>query len=176
VSPWKVILATLVIFTTGLITGGMMVRQFPAKSPPRAPRLVENSIPPEPWMLRMELLGRMQRELNLNAAQHERIRKILEDSRENWRVLWDIMGPEIRSELNHVRAAIHEELEPEQRQRFEALLQQRPRRLNPVPALEGNPPFRGPRQPDDFQPQPGQGQPRFQPNTPPRPQPFNRNP
>ena len=126
--------------------------------------------------MRDALLIQMQRELNLSAEQHAHIRKVLEESRENWRVLWEIMGPEVQSELRHVREAINEELEPEQRQRFEKLLQQRPRRLNQMQPMDGNQPgpSRSPRQADEFQPQPGQSQPRFQPNNPPRQQPFNR--
>ena len=58
--------------------------------------------------MRDALLIQMQRELNLSAEQHARIRKVLEESRENWRVLWEIMGPEVQSELRHVREAINE--------------------------------------------------------------------
>ena len=177
-NPWKVILATLVIFTTGLITGGLMVKKFSPRTPPLPPQRFGAMTPAEPWLMRDALLFQMQRELNLRPEQHARIQKVLEESRESWKVLWEIMGPEVQTELRHVREAINEELEPDQRQRFEQLLQQRPRRLNQMQPMDGNQPgpFRGPRQPDDFQPQPGPGQPRFQPNNPPRQQPFNRPP
>ena len=177
-SAWKVILATLVIFTTGLITGGLMVKKFSSsKPPPLVSQPQESMTPAEPWLMRNALLFQMQRELNLTPDQHARIQKILEESRENWRVLWEIMGPEVQSELRHVREAITEELEPNQRERFERLLQERPRRQKEMPPRDGNQPgpFRGPRPPDGFPPRPGDGQP-YGPNNPPRPKPFDRPP
>ncbi|HEY2953217.1 MAG TPA: hypothetical protein VGK40_11565, partial [Verrucomicrobiae bacterium] len=121
-SPWKVILATLVIFTTGLITGGMMVKKFSLRTTSLPLQQMAPMTPAEPWLMREALLFQMQRELNLSPEQHKRIRRVLEESRENWKVLWEIMGPEVQAELRHVREAINEELEPNQRERFEKLL------------------------------------------------------
>ena len=146
-SPWKVIFATLVIFTTGLITGGLMVKKFSPKPTSLPAQRLGPMTPAEPWLMRDALLFQMQRELNLSPQQHARIQKVLEESRENWKILWEIMGPEVQSELRHVREVIQQELEPDQRERFEKLLQQRPRRPNQMQFQDGN-------QPESFRKQP----------------------
>jgi len=182
VSAWKVILATLVIFTTGLIAGGLMVKKLSPRPLSQPPQRLGPMTPAEPWLMRDALLFQMQRELNLSPEQRKRIQRVLEESRENWKILWEIMGPEVQAELRQVREAITEELDPNQRERFEKLLQQRPRRPNQM-FQDGNQPgpFREPRPQggfpprfEDGQPQPGQGQPRFQPNDSPRQPPPNR--
>ena len=130
-STWKVILATLVIFTAGMLTGGVMIRQF-AKRPSPPP-------PFQPMVLRKEFLGRMDRELALTRQQRERIEKIMTESQERTRLLWELVGPEMRDEVMHVREDIREELRPEQHAKFEELMKQRPRRpMGPEPRPQRN--------------------------------------
>jgi hypothetical protein len=110
-----VVLATLVIFSTGLITGIVLMKQMP-KATPVAP----NPLPlPGPGM--QQFLRRIQGELELTPEQQERITGILRDSQDRTRGL-------ARTEFGKVRDQIRVELKPAQREKFERLLKQRQRR------------------------------------------------
>jgi hypothetical protein len=178
-NSWKVILATMVIFGTGVLTGGMLVRNTaaPARSRPARNLSAATNLPPPnvaPAQLqRMEFLLRVRSELNLSAEQHERIEKIIHEGQERSRKIWETVAPEMRKELQAVHDKIRAELSPEQRRRFEALLK-RPLRPNPN-APEGNRPAapERPRErmrpggPEDPQPDPGATHPLRRENQPP---------
>ena len=84
-NSWKVILATLVIFGAGVMTGGLLVNYavhtnlvLPAPKP--IPVTIQGT---NPWLQRArELLRRMDRELDLTPEQHQRIEKLITDSAE----------------------------------------------------------------------------------------------
>ena len=134
-SPWKVILATLVIFITGLFTGAVGVSRL-VKSPRPAPGVE----PMQPWMLRENFRAELDRRLDLTAEQSVRIERAMYDGQERIKEIWSLVGPEIQTELRAVREEIRRELNPEQRRRFEEIIRERrPRRL------EMEPPDRGPR-------------------------------
>lgn len=166
-NSWKVILATMVIFGAGVITGGLLVKNI-AGSKVVEPRkvVVRTNLAPvnvtPPQMMRMEFLLRARKELGLSPEQHERIEKIIRDGQEKSRKLWEGVAPEMRKELQSVHEKIRGELSPEQRKRFEQLLKSAPRPNNP----ENNPPQRerlrqgNPGNPND---------PQFNPNGQPRP-------
>jgi len=134
VSPWKVILATVIIFAAGVITGGFLVQrvQRPERPGPMPPFVrPQQDLVPTPWFARREFLDRMDRHLNLSREQYDRIAKILQDSQERTRRIVGRVGPEIQEELRHVRRQIRTELNPEQVKEFESLqhqLQQGPMR------------------------------------------------
>ena len=164
-NTWKVILATLVIFAAGVVTGGLLVNHVErqrAKPPrhavhpgvPRPPeprpglpmRPEESSRPPGPAGylprgLRMDLLERLDREVHLTPEQRERIEKILAEGQERNRQLWERILPEIRREMQQTHERIRAVLNPEQQQRFEELMKQRPSRKGDEPFA----PRRGPR-------------------------------
>lgn len=123
-SPWKVILATLVIFTSGLITGGVAVKYLSQPPEMRVHR------PPEelllrPQMLREEFVRQMQKNLTLSPQQDEKILRAVHDSQERIRIYYDLIGPDIREELRQTREAIQAELSPEQVRQFEELVRRR---------------------------------------------------
>ena len=154
-NTWKVILATLVIFGTGVVTGGLLVN-YAARSwqqPQRRPALAENPrgapgnqnpgfapnrLPaPMPGPLRKDLLDRLNQELNLSPAQRERIEHIITDGQDQTRQAWQQIEPQIRRELMETRRRIRAELTPEQQARFEEVMRQRPRdQRRPLPARE----------------------------------------
>ena len=165
-NTWKVILATMVIFGTGVITGALVVRQSdqirplfvssnvggPRPTPPSPP--FDGSIPPG-HPQNMEFLNRVQRELNLDPDQRARVEKIIRDGQVRTRELWEPVGKQMRQEMQQAREKIRGELTPEQRLRFEELLKQRPPRKpgetpipdrhprdskRPLPPLGGQPP------------------------------------
>lgn len=172
-NSWKVILATMVIFGTGVITGGLLVKNTTSAAPVRPPKMAaQTNQPPVPaQMMRMEFLLRARNELNLTPQQHGRIEKIIREGQENSRKLWEGVAPEMRKELQSVHEKIRNELTPEQRRRFEMLLKNAPR---PNP----NNPDNGPQPPDrmrDRMRPPNQGErlPEGEPRPPRRDEPGN---
>ena len=136
-SIWKVILATLVIFCAGLFTGGLGVKSLLEQRPP--PRRVV--IPAQG--ARIEMLSRMTRELELDDGQRTRLDAILAESQERNREIVALVGPELREEFRRTIRQIRQQLNAEQRQRFDKLLAQRGRRSGSAPA-DGRVPRSGP--------------------------------
>jgi len=127
VNSWKVILATMVIFGAGVITGGLLVHQTSSAKRPRQARTATSTNLPAlnvtpAQMQRMEFLVRVNRELELTPEQRERIERILKEGQERTRQIWDAVAPDMRKELQLVRERIKVELTPEQRRRFEELM------------------------------------------------------
>jgi len=115
VKVWKVILATLVIFAAGALSGGLLVKSL--TPPPLQPK------PPIPPVLAQERFqAKLKRELQLTADQTNRIDRIFHESNARIKILWELVGPEMQKELQEVHAGIRNELTPEQRQKFEQLL------------------------------------------------------
>ncbi|MDQ6631812.1 MAG: hypothetical protein M3Y82_08640 [Verrucomicrobiota bacterium] len=130
-SYWKVILATLVIFCSGIFTGTLLSRR-PSHPPPNLPP--RNSYPVH--LQRMEFLRKMDKQLNLTTNQHERIEKIIKKSQERTKPLYEQINPQLRDELKKVRDQIREELTPAQREKFAEVLKPKPRRPDEPPAPE----------------------------------------
>jgi Spy/CpxP family protein refolding chaperone len=130
VNNWKVILATMVIFGTGVVTGGLLVHYAEGGSArvqaPGAARLAQ---PATPQMLRVEFLRRMGQELKLTAEQREQVDKIIKESQQRSRKIVEPVAPQLREELQRTKEEFRKLLTPEQNTRFEELLklQQRPR-------------------------------------------------
>lgn len=161
-SPWKVILATVIIFAAGVITGGVLVHRVQRPERPAPIAAFPQPQPefmPTPWFARREFLDRMDRRLNLSREQYDRIAKILQESQERTRRIVGRVGPEIQEELRQVRRQIRTELTPEQTKQFEEHLMRRPQRPPP-----GDNPETRRRPPRDQPPPPVEGRP--QTNTP----------
>jgi hypothetical protein len=151
VNSWKVILATMVIFGAGVVTGGLLVRQTQF-------RWVRNGRPPQPQLpqppfpLIQGSLRRMQQELNLTPDQHERIEKILRGRQEEGRKLMQETIGKIRAELAQEQEVRFDQLLKQQQQQ-----QQRPRRpegFQPQnhPDDQGSPPQQHDRPPGELPP------------------------
>jgi len=150
VNTWKVILATLVIFAAGVVTGGLLVNHVErVRSRPRpnwrtlvtetSPRPIEPGSPREtgrppgvpaalPQFLRKEFLERLDREVNLTPDQRERIEQIIREGQERNRQFWERVSPELRKAIVEARKQIQAALRPDQRARFDELMKQRPQR------------------------------------------------
>ncbi len=120
---WKAILAALVIFGAGVVTGGLTVRL----KAPKAVRPPSGESAPMPWssQQRTEYLSRMQRHLNLTPAQNERIEKWLQESQERMKKMWEPVAPQAREEFRSVREQILLELNPEQKKKYEEVFKPR---------------------------------------------------
>jgi Spy/CpxP family protein refolding chaperone len=132
VNTWKVILATLVIFGAGVMTGGLLVNYAvhtnlvitPTKPIPVTVQGMGTGT--NPWSQRArELLRRMDRELNLTPEQHQRIEKLIAESAERTRMLWKPIAPQMSKEMQILHRDMREELTPEQRPRFDEIFKPR---------------------------------------------------
>jgi hypothetical protein len=144
----------MVIFGTGVVTGGLLVRYSEGSRtarPPRPSGVIRPGQLPSPGLVRLDFLRRVGRELDLTSEQRERIDKILKESQERTR---KVMAPYLREELQRTGAEFREVLTPEQRPRFDELLKQqqqqqkqRSREQRHPPGPGGPPAGGGPAQP-----------------------------
>jgi hypothetical protein len=118
VSTWKVILATLVIFVAGLVTGALVVKRFIT-----TPSAVSGNI------LRAVALKRLTDDLDLTATQRKEVNEILHESHERTMVLWEFVGPYFQEEYQQLNDELRSVFTPEQRKKFDQLLKQRQRRI-----------------------------------------------
>jgi Spy/CpxP family protein refolding chaperone len=109
VNTWKVIVATIVIFAAGAVTGALLVRQ---SFHPR----------PGPNGMRFEFLRRMERDLDLTRDQREKIDKILKESQEQTRRIMEPVSPALHAQLQRTKEEFRQVLTPEQQTRFDHLL------------------------------------------------------
>jgi Spy/CpxP family protein refolding chaperone len=147
VNSWKVILATVIIFGAGVVTGGLLVGYVvhPKINPPFAnsnehaqadgheqlhPR------PPEMWS--KEFVQKLDDALKLTPEQRDAIEKIIADGQEKNHEIWTNITPQIRKVMQDARQQIREQLTPDQRKKFEELLKQF--RLQHRPPSTNSPP------------------------------------
>ena len=140
-SPWKVILATLVIFIAGLVTGAVGVKRILKPTGP-GNRGYE---PMQPWMLRENFRAELDRRLDLSPEQNARIERAMHEGQERVKEIWSLVGPEMQAELRAVREEIRRELTPDQRRRFDDLMRDRKMRPMEMERPPRFPPPDGPR-------------------------------
>jgi hypothetical protein len=151
VNNWKPILAAVVIFAAGFVTGGLTwmgprpagaeSRQNPDDGRPgRKPERSKDR------HLR-DLCGRLQEELRLTPVQRERIEEIVRLAHERVKVVADKMGPLIHAEFKQMELDILKELTPEQALKFEAIVRERESKFG-----RGNLPPPGPPPPEETVP------------------------
>jgi Spy/CpxP family protein refolding chaperone len=155
VNYWKVILATMVIFGAGVITGGLLVHHVspgwgrrPARAGARPAQLSAAGL------MRLELLRRMAQELDLTPEQREPANQVIKEGQDRMKKLMvDTIEPRRREVYRQTIEEFRALLTPQQRKRFDALLkkqQQRARdqrkatsprqRPQPKPALTNSQP------------------------------------
>ncbi len=147
-NTWKVIFATIIIFGAGVVTGGLLVKEAVEKPNPQrqpvAPIGTRVFMPGQAGVVRVELLRRAERELNLTRDQREQIDKIISASQERTKKLMEPVTPKIREELQQTKDKFVAVLTPEQRTRFEELLKQQRQQQ-----LRGREPHRSMRPPEN---------------------------
>ncbi len=124
-NTWKPVLAALVIFAAGVITGTLVAG---LRRAPLGPRWTgPGPAPARPWAVQRlgaqqgELFHRMEKHLDLTPDQRDRIEAIVHETQDRIRTLAEEVTPRTREELRHMRERIREELTPEQRQKFAKL-------------------------------------------------------
>ena len=129
-NTWRVILATMVIFGAGVLTGGLLVRHSEHIKLPRSSRVSAASRPTQVQPisaggLRLDFLRRAGRELGLTPEQKESVDKIIKESQDRTR---KVMSPYLREEIQRAKDEFREVLTPEQRARFDEVLKQQQQR------------------------------------------------
>jgi len=129
VNSWKVILATIVIFAAGVLTGGILTRQLDRAAIVRRPHLVRPTptATPTPMGMRIEFLRRAQRELDLTPEQREQVDKLLKESQDRSRKIMEPISPQLRQEFQHTREEFRALLTPNQQLKFDEILKKHPR-------------------------------------------------
>ena len=129
-NPWKFILATVLIYGAGVVTGALVTTlvERPHRAAGRpSQQLTYNQIQ------RAEFLGRLQKQLNLTPEQHERIGQILRDSNQRTKPYWDPVAAKMKDEVATVTGKIRAELTPEQSTKFDVEIKasRSPKKLDP---------------------------------------------
>jgi Spy/CpxP family protein refolding chaperone len=127
VNTWKAIFAALVIFGAGVVTGNVLNRitskaPAPAAAIPHAGTRSTSQPLSLEQLRKVELMGRVQKDLDLTPKQHARIEKIIGDAQGRIRDLWDEVAPDIHDEYDDVQKKVCTELTPDQKKRFDALM------------------------------------------------------
>ncbi len=136
-NTWRVILATMVIFGTGVVTGGLLVRHSERTREPRPPHLQGAARPATPaGAMRLEFLRRAQRELELTQEQRDRLDKVIKESQDRSRAIMEPVTPALKREFEQTREEFLSVLTPAQRVRFDELARQQQRARHPGAARE----------------------------------------
>lgn len=122
----------MLIFGTGVVTGGLLVRHVQVARWPRQPRPATNvrpTLPISPAGMRLEFLRRAGQELNLTPEQHDRVDRIIKESQQRMRKLIEPVAPQVNEAFLNTRAEFRAVLTPEQQARFDEMSKQlqRPR-------------------------------------------------
>jgi len=128
VNTWKVIVATMVIFGAGVITGGLLVKQTILVHPPKQAHsnASNRTVPTAPGVTRVEFLRRAERELNLTPEQREQADKLIAASQDRTKKIMEPVAPKIREELKQTKDQFRALLTPEQQTRFDEMLKKPP--------------------------------------------------
>lgn len=125
---WKAIVAALVLFFAGVLSGVMGQRLIEARQatqPPSNKRPFPGG-PPMPWTgVRMSFMERLTKDLELTPDQAKKIDQIIKSSQERLRALWEPVAPKARAEMTNSHAAISAVLTPEQQKKMEELFKRR---------------------------------------------------
>ncbi len=132
-NTWKVILATMVIFAAGVLTGVAIDRRtapVPLRQPANPGRgegQIANRVIPNLIAQRANLIRNVQRQLDLDPEQRVRIEQIMRDSQLRTKPIVDRIAPDLREEFRFTTTAIRQVLAPDQRRRFDELMKPRNR-------------------------------------------------
>jgi hypothetical protein len=122
----------MVIFGTGVVTGGLLVRHADHgrdRRPQRPAGAVRPGQPTVAGVMRIEFLRRVERDLDLMPGQQESVDKILKEGQERMKKLMDTIEPRRREEFKKTMEEFRAVLTPEQQKRLEKLVKQQQQRV-----------------------------------------------
>lgn len=144
-NPWKFILATVLIFGTGVVTGALVTTlvERPHRAAAKPAQQLSYS-----QIQRAEFLGRLDKQLSLTPEQHDRIGQILRDSNQRTKPYWDPVASKMKDEVRTVTEKIRTELTPDQVAKFDVEIKagRAPKKADPdrkdkkMPATTNAPP------------------------------------
>ena len=139
-NPWKLILATVVIFGAGIVMGGLLVNYVihsapkPAHHAQTVPSAATTNRPPadhvdlakvrQPELLSQQFVQRLDDVLQLTPPQRDAIQKIICTGQEQNHAIWTNCAAQSRQVMQEVRQQIRAQLNPDQLNQFEKLLKQ----------------------------------------------------
>ena len=121
----------MVIFGTGVVTGGLLVHHAERgrdRHPQRIGGMVRSAQPLSAGVIRIEFLRRVERELELTPAQREPIDRILREGQERTKKIMDTVEPRRREEFKKTIEEFRAVLTPAQRKRLDTLMKQQQQR------------------------------------------------
>lgn len=121
----------MVIFGTGVVTGGLLVRhseQSRSHHPPHTANAIRPLLFTNAGVMRVEFLRRMERELDLTPQQREPVDRILKDGQERTKKVMEAIEPRRREEYRKTVEAFRAVLTPAQRDRLDAIIKQQQQR------------------------------------------------
>lgn len=118
-NAWKVILAALVIYVAGIVTGNFASGL--SQATPEDSQGQQSGRPRPPKM--HDLVRRMESRLHLESEQTEKVREIVEASQERMRTLMDDMRPKFETESQSMRLEIEALLSDEQMAKFDEVFE-----------------------------------------------------
>jgi hypothetical protein len=124
VSSWKAILAALIIFIAGSVTGALLLRMNQTATKPKANRLGPDASMPG-MNQRLDFLRRLDQPLRLSKPQRDGLEQILSQSQDRMKVIWQEFAPRMQAELERTHEAVRGELTPEQRVKYDEILRNR---------------------------------------------------
>jgi hypothetical protein len=151
VNYWKVILATVVIFGAGVLTGGLLVNSV-QHSHPRKSQHTATPVEPKPQVeahdsqphtntltnlsrsprqpdiLNDKFVQQLDDALQLAPDQRASIQKIIADGQERNHAIWTNNAAQMRAVIQDVRHRVKEELTANQQKQFEDLMKRAPRK------------------------------------------------
>jgi hypothetical protein len=158
VNSWKIILATIVIFGAGVMTGGLLVSQVdranrinrrppgipdirppgfehePGREPGRGMGMgMEFPRPRQPDLLNTNFVRRLDDALKLTPEERSVIGKIIAEGQEQNRLIWTNNAEQMRKAMQDVHRRLRDTLTPDQQKQFDDLMRRPPRR-GPNPA------------------------------------------
>ena len=111
-----VMLATVVIFAMGVVTGGMLVKKATVAQPPAQ----------FPFFHRFEMTRRAVNVMpELGPEQRIKIQRIINEKQELIADYFQILEPDVQEVFRQMRESIRAEMTPEQNRRFEELARRR---------------------------------------------------
>ena len=129
-SPWKVILATMVIFVCGVVTGALVIKTHDWQTSPPS-RTAGDPVVGVPGPAQVREAIHWLAPLDLTSNQTAQIVKIMQDSQVTNKAIRETIAPQLKREVDRAHQAINLCLTPEQRVKYAALLKK------PEPRPEG---------------------------------------
>lgn len=119
--PWRVILAVVVIFGAGVVTGGLIMRSTMKSSAANPPTPMPGGPPGTGiWVQsRAQFVQKMHHQLDLTPDQCKQVDAIMKVGHEHMAKLWEPIAPQAREETKNVRVQIQAILTPAQLVKFE---------------------------------------------------------